>query len=36
MTLENGLQIWVALVSSGLEEKRKNHLPGYDAELGEH
>ena len=33
MTLENGLQIWVALVRSGLEEKRKNHLPGYDVEL---
>lgn len=33
MTLENGLQIWVALVRSGLEETRKNHLPGYDVEL---
>jgi len=33
MTLENGLQIWMALVRSGLEETRKNDLPGYDAEL---
>jgi len=33
MTLENGLQIWEALVRSGLEEARKNKLPGYDAEL---
>lgn len=33
MALENGLQIWMALVHSGLEEARKNHLPGYDAEL---
>src|ERR1700686_2698046 len=36
MTLENGLQIWMALVGSGLEETRKsrgNFLPGYDAEL---
>jgi hypothetical protein len=33
MTLENGLQIWEVLVRSGLEEVRKNHLPGYDAEL---
>jgi hypothetical protein len=34
--LENGLQIWMALVGSGLEESRKsrgNSLPGYDAEL---
>lgn len=31
--LENGFQIWQALVRSGLEEARKNHLPGYDAEL---
>ena len=33
MTLENGLQIWLALVRSGLEETRKNQLAGYDAEL---
>ncbi len=33
MTLENGLQIWKALLRSGLEDARKNHLPGYDAEL---
>ena len=36
MTLENGLQIWMALVRSGLEETRQSHqnpLPGYDAEL---
>lgn len=33
MMLENGLQIWMALVRSGLEEARKNRLPGYDAEL---
>lgn len=33
MTLENGLQIWQALLRSGFEEERKNHLPGYDAEL---
>lgn len=36
MTLDNGLQIWVALVRSGLEETRQSHensLPGYDAEL---
>ncbi len=35
MTLENGLQIWEALVRSGLEEARKDRLPGYDAELVE-
>jgi hypothetical protein len=35
MTLENGLQLWVALVGSGLEETRANCLPGYDAELVE-
>lgn len=35
MMLENGLQIWMALVRSGLEEARKNRLPGYDAELVE-
>lgn len=35
MTLENGQQLWVALVRSGLEETRVNHLPGYDAELVE-
>lgn len=33
MPLENGLQIWMALVRSGLEEARKNRFPGYDAEL---
>lgn len=33
MTLENGLQIWQALVLSGLEQARKHDLPGYDAEL---
>jgi hypothetical protein len=31
--LENGFQIWQALVRSGLEKARKNNLPGYDAEL---
>jgi hypothetical protein len=33
MTLENGLQIWQALLRSGLEQARKHDLPGYDAEL---
>lgn len=33
MTLENGLQVWQALVRSGLEQTRKNSFPGYDAEL---
>jgi len=33
MTLENGLQIWQALLRSGLEPARKHDLPGYDAEL---
>jgi hypothetical protein len=36
VTLENGLQIWMALVDSGLEATRRSRgdsLPGYDAEL---
>ena len=33
MMLDNGLQIWNALVLSGLEQARKNDLLGYDAEL---
>jgi hypothetical protein len=33
MALENGLQIWQALLRSGLEPARKHELPGYDAEL---
>lgn len=33
MALENGLQIWQALLRSGVEPARKHELPGYDAEL---
>lgn len=33
MTLNNGLEIWTELVGSGIEESRRNCLPGYDDEL---
>lgn len=33
MVLEDGFQVWNALVRVGLEETRVNDLPGYDADL---
>jgi hypothetical protein len=33
--LESSWQLWQSLVQSGLQETRKNLLPGYDAELAE-